>query len=410
MRATARRLARPVIRFVELESSSSILLLGATIIALVWANSPWSSTYTDLLHRSVVVGTGSNALHLTVHEIVDDALMAVFFLVVGLEIKREFVQGELRDRRTAALPILAALGGMAVPALLYFVINAGTPASHGWGIPMATDIAFALGVVAAFGRRLPPSLRLFLLSLAVVDDLGAIVVIAVFYSSSVSFSWLVAAVGVLALLLVLRALRIATIVPYLVVGLVAWYCMFRSGVHATIAGVAVGLLIPLAPVRRDGTGGSLATRLEDHLHPWTSYLIIPVFALANAGVALGGGAIVDTVTSRVGLGVIVGLVVGKAIGVGGASLLAVRLGVANRPTGTSTVHLLGAALVAGIGFTVSLFVAQLAFTDPALTETARLSVLLASATAAILAFATFGVSARRQRAVVDESASDADVA
>lgn len=386
-----------MVRFVDLESSSSLLLLAATVVAIMWANSPWSSSYGEVLDASVTLGWGANALHLTAHEFVNDALMAVFFLVVGLEIKRELVAGELRDRRTAMLPVVAAIGGMVVPALLYLLVNLGSSTARGWGIPMATDIAFALGVVVAFGARLPSSLRLFLLSLAIVDDLGAIVVIAVFYSSSVSFGWLGTSIAVLALLLVLRRLRVASVVPYLLVGVVAWYCMFRSGVHSTIAGVAVGLLIPLAPVRRDGSGGSMASRLEDRLHPWSTWLIVPLFALANAGVALGGGMVRDALSSSVAWGILLGLVVGKTIGVGGASYLAIRTGLAARPQGTTGLHMLGVSLTAGIGFTVALFVAQLAFDDPVTTDWARLAVLLASAVAACTALVVFAIAVRRDR-------------
>jgi len=377
------RFTRPVARFLALESASGLLLLFATVLALVWANSPWKDGYNSFLGHHLAVNAGPIELHLDVQEFVNDALMAVFFFVIGLEIKRELVKGELRDRRTAALPVIAAIGGMIVPALLYVAINAGSSTVHGWGIPMATDIAFAVGVVALLGNRVPVALKLFLLSLAVVDDLGAIAVIAIFYTSLIAFGWLLGAVGIFVLIGCLRVLRVPSMIPYVFLGVVAWYCMFKSGVHATVAGVALGFLIPLTPMRGQEGQPAMAERLEDALHPWSAYVIVPVFALCNAGVILTIDALRDAASSQVTWGVALGLVVGKTVGVAATSLLAIKFGVANRPRGVSNVHMVGIAMAAGIGFTVALFVTNLAFTDAASADQSRIGILGASLVAAL---------------------------
>jgi len=389
------RLTRPVARFLALESASGLLLLAATVVALVWANSPWKDAYTSFLDHHASIVFGPIDVHLDVLEFVNDALMAVFFFVVGLEIKRELVKGELRDRRTAALPVIAAIGGMVVPALIYVAINAGSSTSHGWGIPMATDIAFAVGVVALLGNRVPVALKLFLLSLAVVDDLGAIAVIAIFYTSSIAFGWLLGAFGVFLVIFGLRLLRVPSMIPYLLLGVVAWYCMFKSGVHATVAGVALGFLIPLAPMRGQEGRTSMAERLESALHPWSAYVIIPIFALCNAGVLLTVDALRDAASSTVTWGVALGLVVGKTIGVAATSLIAIKVGVVNRPRGVSNLHMVGIAMAAGIGFTVALFVTNLAFTEAAFTDQSRIGILGASLVAAVGAAALLRVAAAR---------------
>ena len=377
------RFTRPVARFLALESASGLLLLGATVLALVWANSPRKDGYNSFLGHNIAINVGPIDLHIDVLEFVNDALMAVFFFVVGLEIKRELVKGELRDRRTAALPVIAAIGGMIVPALLYVAINAGSSTVHGWGIPMATDIAFAVGVVALLGKRVPVALKLFLLSLAVVDDLGAIAVIAIFYTSSIAFGWLLGAAGVFVLIGGLRVLRVPSVIPYVILGIIAWYCMFKSGVHATVAGVALGFLIPLAPMRGQEGRPSMAERLEDALHTWSAYVIVPIFALCNAGVILTIDALRDAASSQVTWGVAVGLVVGKTVGVAATSLLAIKFGVVNRPRGVSNLHMVGIAMAAGIGFTVALFVTNLAFTDAASAGQSRIGILGASLVAAL---------------------------
>lgn len=422
-RLLARRLARPVARFLSIEAASGLMLLAATVLALAWANSPWRDSYADFLDAEFSLTVGSFGLHLTVLTFVNDALMAIFFFVVGIEIKRELVKGELRDRRAAALPIIGALGGMIVPAGIYFAINAGTPESHGWGIPMATDIAFAVGIVSLSGKRVPAALKVFLLSLAVADDLGAITVIAVFYSSSVEFLWLVAALVLLVVVWVLRQRRVWYGPLYFVLGVVVWYCTYRSGVHPTVAGVAMGFLMPMQPLRPDLGAAEIADRLEnqaeltatdvenaafliresipvgerivDRWLPWTSYVVIPVFALCNAGVALSGEALGEAVGSRVTWGVALGLVVGKTIGVFGAASLAIALGVARRPRGVTTLHMIGIAMASGIGFTVALFVTSLAFDSVEATDQAKVGVLAASLVAAVLSTLILRLAAAR---------------
>jgi NhaA family Na+:H+ antiporter len=380
-------------------------------VALVWANSPWSAGYETLWSTELRLELGGIELVEDLRHWVNDALMAVFFFVVGLEIKRELVAGELRSPRTAALPAIAALGGMAVPAALYLAVNAGRAGVDGWGIPVATDIAFAVGVVALLGRRVPPALKLFLLTLAIVDDIGAILVIAAFYSGGIEVEALGVAAGAALAIVVLRWLRIEWPVAYIAVGVVLWMATYQSGVHATLAGVVLGLLTPARPLAPDTltadwvsdladdpspedlallrrvarTSVSPAERLQHDLHPVTSFVIVPLFALANAGVSLEAGALDPPGATAVAVGVGVGLVVGKLVGVGGASWLAVRLGIGRLPEGVTPRQVLGVAAIAGIGFTVSLFVAGLAFpADPELEGAAKIGILGASVIAAVL--------------------------
>ncbi|MCL4122843.1 UNVERIFIED_CONTAM: hypothetical protein GTU68_031998 [Idotea baltica] len=332
------------------------MLLLATAVALIWVNSPWGDSY-DAFWGSPV--------NLSVNDFVNDALMALFFFVVGLEIKRELVDGQLQNMKDAALPAVAALGGMIVPALLFFVINVGGPGEGGWGIPMATDIAFAVGIVSLLGDRISRRLKVFLLSLAIVDDIGAIIVIALFYSAGISGAWLAATVALLGLIFVLGKLRVWWIPVYVLLGAIVWWTTFRSGIHATIAGVALGLLTP--DVRYASfhirESMSVAERLETVMHPITSYAIIPIFALANAGVRMNGDIISAAFQSRVTWGIIIGLVVGKTVGITVFSLIATKLGIAKRPDALTFRTLVGLAMIAGIGFTVSLFVSNLAFGD-----------------------------------------------
>jgi NhaA family Na+:H+ antiporter len=336
---------------------ADVLLLAAIAVALIWANSPWSAGYASAFGHGVTT-------------VVNDGLMSVFFLLIGLEIRREWVSGELRDRRVAALPILCALGGMVVPALLYLAVTHGGDASSGWGIPMATDIAFALGVVALLGRRVPPALRVFLLTLAVVDDVGAVVVIAVAYSKTIDPVWLAGAAALVLAGLALRRLGVTSLAAWAALAVALWICAHESGVHPTLAGVAVGLLAPV---------GAPVERVLDHA---SSYVIVPLFALVNAGVELDGGRIASA--EPVTIGVIVGLVVGKPLGICAAALLATKARLGRLPPGTRWVQLAGVAALAGIGFTVSLFVTGLAFDDPGLQADAKIGILVASALAALL--------------------------
>ncbi|HET7327953.1 MAG TPA: Na+/H+ antiporter NhaA [Nocardioidaceae bacterium] len=437
-RRLARAVGRPIAGFLKVEAAGGIVLLIAAVAALVLANSPWSDAYQSFLHTEVDLTVAGLHLDGDVAYWVNDALMVFFFFVVGLEIKYEIVSGELRDPRRAAVPILAAFGGMIVPALIYTAFNAGSDGASGWGIPMATDIAFAVGVLGLLGRRIPSPARVFLLTLAIVDDIGAIAVIAVFYTSDLSMEWLAAAgVGVLAMV-ALRRVRVWSMSAYALIGVFVWLATYESGVHATIAGVVIGLLTPARPLlERDvaqnyareamqdgvidadelnryrfllGESVSVAERLERRLHPWTSYVVLPIFAFCNAGIDLRGGVLADALTSTVTAGVAVGLVAGKIIGVSTASWLAVVTGIGRLPDRTSWGMLVGLAAVAGIGFTVSLFIAGLSFEEGSVAESAaKVGILGASLVAAILG-STLLILTTRHREPAREDAPVRDAA
>ncbi len=329
--------------------------------------------------------------------------MAIFFFVVGLEIKREVVDGELSDPRAAALPVAAAIGGMIVPALIFAVLNLTGGGGRGWGIPMATDIAFAVGVLALLGTRVPLSLKLFLLALAIVDDIGAIAVIAIFYTEHLSLPWLGCAVAIFAMTAALSLLRVRIVAVYLALAAVAWLAVHESGVHATIAGVIMAMLIP-TDHGASANNATVLDRLEHMLHPWSGYLIVPLFALANAGVDLGGGAVGDAATSRVSVGVIIGLIGGKPIGITLFALAAVTCGIATLPRGVRWAQILAAGMIAGIGFTVSIFISELAFTDPALIDEAKIGILAGSVLAGIAGYVSLRVVSRSDPSMEDPAA------
>jgi NhaA family Na+:H+ antiporter len=431
-RLVPRTIVRPLRRFADTSAASGVVMLGMALVALVWANSDAAETYVQFWNAVVSVEVGSLFhIELTVRAWINDLFMGLFFFVVALEIKRELVRGELADLRSAALPAIAAIGGMVVPALIYTAFNAGGEGSSGWGIPMATDIAFAIGVLSLLGRRIPSSLVVFLLSLAIVDDLGAILVIAVFYTASVSFEWLAVAVGTLLAAYVMKRQDVRSLLPYIALAGVCWFALHESGVHATLAGVTFGLLTPShafydrrffrARVERvvdqveeaeadAGHHGAIEDheaeeadaldtlvtvalesqppldRLERRLVPWTSFLIVPVFALANAGVAVSFGDLADVFAEPVTLGVMFGLVFGKAIGIFAFTWAAVRLGVGRMPVGASWRQVLGVAMLGGIGFTVALFVTELAFDHGAIADQARIGILAASLVAGVLGY------------------------
>jgi NhaA family Na+:H+ antiporter len=416
---------RPFQEFAGRETSGGILLLLCTLIALVWANSPWSQQYTDLWHTQFSVGLGGFRLSHELHFWVNDALMAVFFFVVGLEIKRQLLAGELASPRQAALPILAALGGVVVPALLYSVLNANGPGARGWGIPMATDIAFAIGVMALLGNRIPLGLKVFLTALAIVDDIAAVLVIAVFYTADLAWGALGIAAFCLLLALAANRMGVRHPLPYALIGAVLWITVLQSGIHATIAGVLLAFVIPsrtaidqreflehsravldefeiaastepfaiLSDLAQQSAVEELETacervqpplhRLEQGLHPWVTFLIMPIFALANAGVVLSGDSR-NLMLQPVTLGVVLGLVLGKPIGITLASWLAVRLRLASLPQNVSWKHIHGAAWLGGIGFTMSLFMTGLAFDDEVHLTAAKLGILIASVCAGIV--------------------------
>ncbi len=406
-----------MVRFLAQETASGVILLLATAVALIWANLPGEigHSYHQFWETHLTLGVGDwTFLDESLEHVVSDVLMVLFFFVVGLEIKSELVTGDLREPRVAALPAIAALGGMVVPALL-FTIVAGSEGGSGWGVPMATDIAFAVGVLALLGPRVPHQLKLFLLTLAIVDDIGAILVIAVFYTTSISFAWLAVAAVLLGLVVALTRNRVWYTPLYAVIGIGIWFATYQSGVHATIAGVALGLLAPAIPLLgprafenvEDIFSGdsaepsrvldanwkmketvSVTTRLTQVLSPWTSFIIVPLFALANAGIELSGGAVSTAATSRVTWGVILGLLVGKTIGVTAFTWLAVRFNLASLPRGVTIQHVIGGGAVAGIGFTVALFIANLAFVDSTgatteLLDEAIIGILVASVLATV---------------------------
>lgn len=418
----ARLARRPLDRFLAIEAASGILLLVAAAIAMGLANSPWASAVHSFWQTTVGVEVGNWSFHRSLEWVVNDGLMVIFFFVVGLEIKREIHHGELSEWRRAALPLVGAMGGMVVPAIIYWLV-AGAVAPHGWGTPMATDIAFALGVLALLGRRVPPALRVLLLALAVIDDLGAIVVIALFYSSGLVWSGLGVAAAGLAGIWVAQRFGIRSRAVYVMIAVFVWAGIYGAGIHPTIAGVLVGLMTPVrAWLGPDGfaeevtqkmtawsqvVGGpsshEVATTLAHFdvtrreamspaeaniaaLHPWVAYVIMPLFALANAGVTIDADALGGTSTT-VMLGVALGLIAGKPLGVVAAAWVSTKLGFGTLPRGIAMRQLLVMGLVAGIGFTMAIFVAQLAFADATLLAAAKLGVLMASLTAGVLGLA-----------------------
>lgn len=411
----------PVEDFLKLEAAGGILLMITTIIALIWANSPYYQSYEHFIHLPIGLKLGPMFVEKTLHHWVNDGLMVIFFFVVGLEIKREMVVGELSSPKKAALPMFAAIGGMVVPALIYTMINYGDVGQHGWGIPMATDIAFAVGLLTLFSKRAPFALKIFLLALAIVDDLGAVLVIAFFYTDEISRYALMFAGGFIGLIYIMRIAGIRQPLPYLIVSLFVWAGILKSGVHATIAGVIIGLLTPIEPLyplkevsrkfkellgflsdeseKIRSTDTSLSheaeKRLEEMhhyvfeaksplersihaLHPWVTYVIMPVFALVNAGVRIEGVNFSGFISNPISLGIIGGLFIGKPLGVLVASYAAVKLKIAELPQGVTWRHLFAVGCLAGVGFTMALFISLLALKSPELEVYSKLGILAAS--------------------------------
>lgn len=371
--------------FLRLESSAGILLMLAALLALIASNSLLQNAYLTLFSTPVEVKIGALEIAKPLILWVNDGLMAIFFFLIGLEIKREILQGELSSLDKATLPIMAAIGGMAGPALVFVAINASSPGTlNGWAIPAATDIAFALGVLLLLGSRVPASLKVFLLAIAIIDDLGAITIIALFYTADLSFTALsLAALGIGGLI-ALNRMGVKAITPYVLIGLFVWVCVLKSGVHATLAGVVTALAIPIRG--HHAQSQSPLHRIEHGLHPWVAFGILPLFAFANAGVSLTGVSFTDLL-APLPLGIAAGLVLGKQLGVFGATFLAVKAGLANRPTGANWAHIYGVACLTGIGFTMSLFIGTLAFGDAALLDQVRLGVLSGSVVSALLGVA-----------------------
>lgn len=371
-----RRLSKTFRNFFDSEKSSGILLIVCTAVSLMITNSAAGESYLGLWHTYV----GG----LSLEHWINDALMAVFFLFIGLELERELYVGELSEFRNALLPIIAAAGGICAPALIHFALNAGTPTQAGIGIPMATDIAFALGVLALLGSRVPASLKVFLTALAVMDDLGAIIVIAVFYTAELSFAYLLGALGVFGLLVALNRLRVMSLPPYLLGGALMWFLMLKSGVHATIAGVLLAFAVPFTGKEDDEESPS--HRLEHFLHKPVAFVILPVFALANTAIVVGADAL-QGLTASNSLGIILGLLLGKPVGITLLSFAAVAAGVCRLPLDLNRKHVFGAGLLGGIGFTMSIFITNLAFAGGAeVINASKMAILLASLTAGTAGF------------------------
>lgn len=388
------------------ESAGAVLIAVGAVTALIWANSPWSASYENLWSSRASISLAGHSLDLDLRHWLNEGLMTIFFLVVGLEIKREMVDGHLSNRRAAMLPIVGAVGGMVLPALVYLAI-AGGDASRGWAIPMATDIALAVGVLSVAASRLPTSLRAFLLGLAIVDDIGAILIIAAVYSTGLLWGWLLAALFGLVVVFIVRQLGVHALGVYIVLGVVVWLALHEAGVHPTLAGVTLGLLAPSVPrlqpeyidvdeladvssvqavrstteIARGSV--SVVEWLQYVLHPWSSYLIVPLFALANAGIMISADGLRDAASSPVAWGVFAGLVVGKPLGILLAAALSARAGITELPEGAGRIQLLGVGTTAGIGFTVAIFITELALTEPAQRADAKLAILAASVLAAV---------------------------
>ncbi len=422
------RVLTPLEEFIHRQTTSGLLLMACAVVALLIANGPWAGIYEHVLHTKVTLGGGKLSMSMSLHHWINDGLMALFFLVVGLELKRELLVGELSNLKLALLPIGAAVGGMLLPALFYYVLNQQGAEARGWGIPMATDIAFALGTLALLGKRVPPALLTFLVALAIVDDLGAVMVIALFYTADINLTALGAAGGILLLLAALNRGGIRRVLPYGLLGVLLWLALLESGVHATLAGVFLAFTIPMKPkldterflanshglldqiraahakepniilndemrarVSALADGVSLAQApaqiLEHRMHIPSAYLIIPIFALANAGIPMEFGSLGAMFANPVALGVIVGLVLGKLVGITGMVWLMVKLDWSQLPRGLNFSHIMGAALMGGIGFTMSIFVAELAFAnDPQNLLMAKTGVLMASLIAGVTGF------------------------
>ncbi|WP_100447531.1 Na+/H+ antiporter NhaA [Glycomyces xiaoerkulensis] len=435
-RPLAKYVGRPAAEFLRIEPSGGIVLLACAAIALLWANSPWSGSYDGVWGMEIVFDFGGFELHHSLKDWINDGLMAFFFFVVGMEIKSEIVAGHLRDVRNAVAPIAGAIGGMVAPAAIYLAFNAGTDAAHGWGIPMATDIAFAIGILALFGDRIPSPARIFLLTLAIVDDLGAIAVIALFYTDDLSTEWLLVAGVLVVVAVALRVLNVWYGPVYLVIGVLLWLATLESGVHATVAGVVMGFIISARPLLDPRAAHSAAQemaeggltheeterisrlaketvpptqRLQHRFHPFSSFLVLPLFALANAGMPLSADMLSAAIGSAVTVGIAGGLVVGKFGGVILATWIAVKAGLGRLPEGTSWRLLSGLAAVAGVGFTVALFITELAFRGGdagMMTDEAKLGVLGGSLLAACLGAALLKLSTPKRTAALEDATGE----
>lgn len=383
--------------FLDSEKVGGVLLLACTIISLIIANSAAGQNYIDFWHSEADLSFGSVGLNYSIEHWINDGLMAIFFLLVGLEIERELYAGELKEIKVAALPIAAAIGGMLVPAAIHFLFNQGTAMQSGFGIPMATDIAFALGMLALLGNRVPFSLKIFLTALAIIDDLGAILIIAIFYNDGISWPYLLTALGIFAGLFVLGKLKVRKLIFFIIPGVIMWYCMLKSGVHATISGVLLAFAIPF------GSGGkkSPSYKLQHFLHKPVAFVILPIFALANTGLVLSDGW-TGELASNNSLGIILGLLIGKPLGIILFCFILIRLRWGSIPAGLLWKHLFGAAILAGIGFTMSIFIANLAFNDGNTIQFSKVSVLVGSVLSCIIGLVWLNITLKEKIAEQDE--------
>lgn len=390
----------PLRDFLHRESASGILLLVAASLGLLAANTPVSSYYFDFLELHFEISAGILVLKLTTLKVINYIFMTIFFFVVGLEIKRELTTGHLSRFRDAIMPFIAAVGGMAIPAIIYLAIAGGT-APRGWGVPVATDIALAVGVLGLLGNLVVPSLRTFLLGLAVIDDIGAILIIAFIYSTGVAFSWLAAALLTVGLIVLVKKFGAHSTVIYVALGILLWYTFYRSGIHATLAGVVLGLLTPNIPKNVKGLDDledgsfSVIEWLEEKLHPWSTYFVVPVFAFANTGVVLSIDALEGASTSLIAWGIFAGLVFGKPLGILVAMISAKRLNIGDYPAGARNSDILATGSAAGIGFTVAIFISNLAFTDPVQKDIAIIAVIVASIVSGLLSWILFTAFSRK---------------
>jgi len=433
-----KKVSTPFEHFLHAQTTTGMVLMFMTILALILANSPLTESYAHFFHTKVNLEVGNWKLSHTIHHWINDGLMAIFFFMIGLEIKREILVGELSNIKVAILPILAAIGGMLIPALIYYSINADTVGANGWGIPMATDIAFAISALVLLGKRVPPALVTFLVALAIVDDLGAVLVIALFYTEQIHMIPLAFAGGAFLIMVAFNRFGIHMILPYFIVGLLMWFFMLESGVHATIAGVIAALAIPSKPKREPGSFradakilldeydsyhpdekegmnerqkaillklksnideiGTPAARLESDLHLPVALIVIPLFALANAGISIDFSSIGDTIIQPVSLGIVLGLIMGKVLGIFGVAWMAIKLKIATLPKGSTMSQVFGVAFLGGIGFTMSIFVADLAFVNsPELIFQAKVGILAASLFAGVFGYMWLRFVAKSQK-------------
>ncbi|NOW92581.1 NhaA family Na+:H+ antiporter [Clostridium beijerinckii] len=384
------KIKNPFLQFFKNESSSGIVLMFCAIIAIIIANSNFSSMYNNIIHTYITIGYKDFSLSMSILHWINDGLMAIFFLVVGMEIKREIVFGELKSFKKTILPVSAAIGGMVVPAIIYALFNFNQPTIIGWGIPMATDIAFALGILSLVGKKAPKGIIIFLTALAIVDDLGAIIVIAIFYTSEIS--WIALILGLIIFLAIILAnkLNVKNKWLYIIFGIALWICFLKSGVHETIAGVLLGMGLPIGK-NMEEFRTSILYRFEHVLTPLSSFIIMPIFALANSGITIDINSLSAAIMNPVSLGIIFGLFIGKQIGIFGASYILVKLKIAKLPSKVTKRHLYGASVLGGIGFTMSLFVSSLSFTEESALSMAKISIIIASILSAAFGAAIFKI-------------------